>query len=129
MLGSIIVTNPIFGVDLAKIIGDAIGPGVLAATLIKKTPGTRTSLSQSAGTNPTSTSYSCRGFVESYSHRELSLGLAKEQDKKVTLLGATISGGTVYPVPGDQVTIEGATYDVVAVARDPAGAVYECRSR
>lgn len=123
------MSNNLFGVDLAGIIHQAISPGVLAATLVKRTPGTRTVGALTGGTNATSTSYACRGFVDTYSHFQIASGLVKAQDKKVVLIGKSISSGTVSPTPGDQVTIEGATYEVVAVERDPAGATFTVQAR
>lgn len=123
------MVNSLFGVPIASIIANAVGPGVLPATLVKKAAGTRTTGALSAGTNPTSTSYACRGFIDDYSAFAVSAGMVQMQDKRITLLGATISNGTVAPAPGDDVTIEGATYAVVRVKRDPAGATFELQSR
>lgn len=124
------MTSRLFGIDLAGEINNALGSGLLAATLIKVTAGTRTTGTQAAGTNPTTSSYTCRGFIESYSQYELAGTMVLAQDKKIGLLGASISGGTVFPEGGDRVTIEGATYEIVGVPqRDPAGALYICQCR
>lgn len=118
-----------FGVDLAQQLATGMGPSLLAATLIKVTPGTRTPSNISGGTNPTTVSYSCRGFVDEYKTGEIDGELVHVRDRKVVLLGKTISNGAVVPTPGDRVTIEGATYDVIRVDRDPAGATYALQAR
>ncbi len=121
--------NPLFGVNISKIIADVVGPGVLAATLIKVTPGTRTAGQLTGGTNPTETSYSCRGFIDSKAKRNAKGSLTEDGTEKVVLIGDTISGGTVAPAVNDKVTIEGSTYYIEHVDRDPAAATYTLKAR
>lgn len=125
----------LFGLNIAREVNAALrsAGGVLDATLIKVTAGTRTAGNLANGTNPTETSYACKGFMETATN--VSLGtfgeatagdLNVQERQTVSLLGDSIEGGTIAPVAGDRVTIEGATYSIQAVTRDPAGAVYEC---
>lgn len=128
--------NPLFGIDIAQLVADNIGPGVLPLTLVKREPGSRTPGSLSAGTNPTTTSHTGRGFISDYS--EVQIGqqagggegrtLVQRGDRRVIILGNTLSPAAV-PEPGDRVTIEGDEYSIVNVMRDPAAATYTCQVR
>lgn len=121
--------NKLFGVDIAKIIKDEIGPGVLPATLIKVTPGTRSASDPTAGTSPTQQSFSCRGFIDTQALRNIDGTLVEDGTKKIVLIGDTIDGGNTAPDTGDQITIEGTTYSIERVNRDPAAATYTCIAR
>lgn len=115
----------LFGINIAKLISDNLGAGLLPATLTKATPGTRTTGAVTAGTNPTSTSFACRGIIDTQKVKGAD-GI-KRGAVKILLLGQTIAGGTVAPEPGDRVTIEGRTYRIgqdAAIDRDPAGATF-----
>jgi predicted secreted protein len=121
--------NPLFGVDISGIIRDNIGPGVLAATLTRSTPGTRTTGDPTGGTNPTEQNFACRGFIDSQAQRDLSGSLVDDGTKIVVLIGDTINGGATVPVVGDTITIEGTVYDIEVIDRDPAAATYTCSVR
>ena len=118
----------LFGVDIAKEINDAMGSGLLAATLVSVTPGTPTPGSLTSGSNPTTVSSSCRAVMEDYLDREVDGTLVVVGDRKVLILGASLPSG-VIPEPGDRVTIESSTFDVIRVMRDPAAASYTCQAR
>lgn len=118
----------LFGIDIAGIIGENLGPGLLAATLIKVTQGTRTGGSLTAGMNPTTASYAARGILSDYEDRQINGTLIVQGDKQVLLLGSTIASSQI-PVAGDKVTIEGRTYNIIKVTRDPAAATYLCQVR
>jgi hypothetical protein len=117
---------PLFGVDISGLIRDNIGPGVLDATLVKFTPATRTPGQLSGGTQPTSTSYPCKGFIDAQVNRTRDGTLVNDGTKKIILIGDTISSGAVAPAQTDQITIEGSTYVVKFFDRDPAAATYTC---
>ena len=120
--------NPLFGVNISKLIKDNIGPGVLDATLIKSTPGTRTPGNLTGGTNPTEVSYPCKGFIDVQRVRFMNGTQVRDGSKIIVLVGDTIDG----PVPGDRITIEGTTYAIPVdgtIDRDPAAAVYTCEVR
>lgn len=95
----------------------------LPATLVKVTPGTRTSGNQSGGTNPTEATFAAAGFVQDFSAYELAQGLVEVGDRKICLYGASIASG-VAPSTNDKVTIGGSTYRIRTVKTDPANAVY-----
>lgn len=118
----------LFGKDIAGKMAGALGKHLLVATLISKTPGTRTAGALSAGTTPDSTQASARGIIDDYDSAQIDGTLIQKDDRRVLLLGGTISGGVV-PKPGDQVTIENSTYNVIRVARDPAAATYTLQVR
>lgn len=123
--------TPLFGIDITKLVADNIGPGVLPATLTKVAPGTRTPGQLTGGTNPTTTDYSCRGFINKKDRRNQDGQLVHDGSVTILLLGGTISGGSVAPEIGDRVTIEGSTFVINALDRDPAGATFtlQCTPR
>lgn len=112
----------LFGVDFAKTMARGLGKHLLDATLIVVTQGTRTEGQLTGGTNPTETPYSCKGFVESYA-AFLTSDLTAGVDHRVTLLAGTLAAG-IEPKQNDKVTIEGRTYWVERVGRDPAAATF-----
>lgn len=119
----------IFGIDLAGIIFDELGPLLLDATLIKVTPGTRTGGSLTGGTNPNEASHSTKGFIDNYSDEQINGTVVMLGDRKITLLGDGLPSGVV-PTPGDKITIESQTFVIAdPVNRDPAAATYECNAR
>ena len=119
--------QPLFGINISGLIKKFIAPGVLAATLIKVTVGTRTNGALTSGTNPTPASYSCRGFIDRQGKRRIPGGLEKSRIVWVLLIGDTIENGTVVPETDDQITIEGRTFQIAGpIDRDPAAATYAC---
>lgn len=121
--------NKLFGVDISKLIKDNIGPGVNDATLIKVTAGSRTGGQLTGGTNPTTATHACKGFLDVLNRNRVDQTLTEDRDVLIALIGDTINGGATVPVPGDRITILGTTYNIVIVNVDPAQAVYNCQSR
>ena len=115
--------NPLFGVNISKLVADALGPGLLDATLSVITPGTR-SEDPTAGRQPTSVDFPCKGFIDSKDREEIGGTLVKDGDVVIVLLGDTIDGGDSAPWVNDRVTIEGETYRIQGLDRDPAAATY-----
>ena len=116
--------NPLFGINISKLIKDNVAPGVLDATLTVVTAGTRTPGTLTGGTNPTTQDYSCRGFIDTQAVRDISGTLVDDGTKTIVLIGDTINGGATAPSTADRVTIEGTTYTIEAIDRDPAAATY-----
>lgn len=116
--------NPLFGVDIAKIVHDNMSAGLLVATLTKVAPTTRTVGQLAGGRNPSTTDYACRGFIDKKDRRNQDGQLVHDGSVTILLIGNSISGGSVSPDIGDRVTIEGATYTIEALDRDPAGATF-----
>lgn len=124
--------NKLFGVDISGLVNKHVAPGLLDATLIKVTPGTRTPGSLIDGTNPTETSYACKGFIDKQRRKNVQGSLSSDGTKRIVLIGDSISSGTVAPDLGDKITIEGTTYripDDGEIDRDPAAATYTCTVR
>jgi hypothetical protein len=121
--------NNLFGVDIAGLIKANIGPAVLDATLIVYTAGTRSPTQPTGGTIPTSVSHACKGFIDSQRKRNVGGTLAADGTKIVVLIGDTINGGATAPTTADQVTIEGSTYSIEKIDRDPDAATYTMQVR
>lgn len=119
----------LFGLDIAGMINDYMGEGLLPLTLTKVVKSLDSG--STTMTTTSTTSYSGRGFIEAFKDIEL---LARDNtvqasDRRVVVLGASLPGGVV-PNKGDQITIEGKTYYLVDILkRDPAAATYECHCR
>ncbi len=106
--------------------GDLI---VTAATLTKVILGTRTSGALSAGTNPTTATHACEGIVQMFDTGLIDGTIVRREDRRISLLIATLPAG-IEPKPGDKITIQGATYVVLAgVERDPASFMFTCHGR
>ena len=118
--------------NMPKLIQDGLGgkAAVLPATLHEVTKGTRVSIT--AGTQPTETAHTCRGFID-FQNDEFSNGtLVRNGRKVIVLLGNSINKGLTAPKPGDGITIEGIRYNIPndgEVDRDPASATYTCEVR
>jgi len=121
----------LFGLDIAGIVADAVASagGVLDATLTKVTPTTREPGNQAGGTQPTAVAYACKGFIAENSKGHAPGTMTRRAQLEVVLLGATINGGATVPEPGDRVAIEGKTFAIVSIDRDPAAATYTCGVR
>lgn len=119
--------NKLFGVDIAAIVDKAMSAGLLPVTLTHITPGTR-GADSTAGTQPTETTHAARGIVDDYSRGEIDGTMIVFGDKKILLIGDSISP-TAEPESGDRIEIEGSTYSIIHVKRDPAKATYVCQSR
>jgi hypothetical protein len=120
----------IFGVNIAGIINQNLGSLVFDLTLTKVENSNRKgNLTQ--GKTQSKTSHVVKGFVDTYTERQITSSLVQKGDRKIVVLGASLPSG-VEPEPNDEITDEeGAVYTIVenGVTRDPAGATYECQSR
>ena len=63
--------NPLFGVNISKLIKDNVGTGVLDATLTVVTNTTRLAGSLTAGRRPTEATHACKGFIDSQQVRDV----------------------------------------------------------
>lgn len=127
----------LFGVDIAGEVAKGLGPGLLDAQLIQLTEGSRDTNNPTAGKSTSERKLPCKGMIsDNITHfldNKNILGLgdtmrAQVGDKNILLLGGTIPGGK-FPKPDDKIKIEGSTYRVVRVMRDPAAATYQCLAR
>ena len=117
----------IAGIDVSGIVNKEIGQKVLTspehnAILIKVVAGVRTG-NLTGGTNPVETPFTCKGFIDVQRKKTIGGTLVKAGDVIVVLIGDSIEGGQI-PVGQDKVTIEGRTYLIRGLDRDPAAATY-----
>lgn len=107
--------------------------GVKGLTLLKVTPGMR-GADASAGTNPTTASFAATGFIETLTVRDLPETQIVANDRKVSILGATLPVG-ITPSVNDKVTVQdldGTTKTMRLVAMvegDGVGALYTFQAR
>jgi hypothetical protein len=128
--------NALFGVDIAGIIADAIGPAVFPVTITRNARGVRTPGNLTGGRASTATVVSCRGFWEDFTGTPPPGVELKLNDRKLLLIGDSIPAGGA-PEVNDAVVVEepmgsvGPLYVVKLLSRDPAAAVYTylCRDR
>ncbi len=116
--------NKLFGVDIAKLVNQNIGSGILDATFTRVVAGTRTAGNLTGGTKPTETDFACKGFIGEQDKEKLGGTLVDAGDIVIVLVGDSIDSGNTAPTVKDKVTIEGTTYRVRALERDPAKALY-----
>ncbi len=117
----------LFGIDIAATVAKGISDagGVRPGILTRVTPGARTAGSLTGGTNPTETTFSFRGFVETKERRR-SGQVGASTMSVVTILGDTV---TVVPDVNDRVAVDGVNYTLLELlSRDPAEAVYQFRA-
>lgn len=120
------MTSPLIkliGKDLKKALPKA--GATEAATLIRVTPGTRTAGSLSAGTNPTTTSVPCLGYIVTERREKVGDTRVEARDRIVALLGESLGGER--PRTRDRITIDGATMPVVDTEGSPALWICLCR--
>lgn len=124
--------NVLFGVDLASLIAENVGTGLLDATLTVETIGSRTAGQLAQGIATTPTPYSgVKGIWEDVSPNLVDNSQVFLTDRVALLIGNTIPAG-VRLKPNDQIEIEGIKLFVIRlIARDPAAATYRylCRDR
>lgn len=111
------------GINIAKIVNDNLGASVLDATLRKVTQTSRSAGNLTAGRQPTTADYTCKGFIDSQENQPFPDTLAKDGMKIIVLLGDSIESDQV-PTTQDRVIIESTEYNIVEVDRDPASATY-----
>jgi hypothetical protein len=124
--------NELFGVDIAGIIADVVGPGVLDAVLTEPQRGGRVPGSLTAGkVELPPVEHAAKGFWEDFTGTAPPGVEVLVDDRKAVIIGDTMAAG-VLPQRGWSVTIEGVTQVIVRLLnRDPAAAVYvyQCRDR
>lgn len=78
------------------------------------------------GRIPTYTAYTAKALVDDYSvwlRSQLGIPAA---ERKIIILGGSVSR---VPKAGDVVTVQGGSWEIIEIKRDPAAATYECRSK
>ncbi len=117
----------LFGIDIKALIGQATAGQLVDGTLIRLTKGLRDPDNLTSGSLPEDEEFAFEGIVADYTDQQMASTTIQLGDRQVLIIAATISG--TVPMTGDRITIEGSTYDVVNVKRDPAEATYECQVR
>jgi hypothetical protein len=117
------VGNPLFGVNISGLIKQFVGPGVLDAAVTKSAAVGRTAGQLAGGVNPTTSTYACKGFVDSQARRDMNGTLISDGKVTIVLIGDTVAEEVSA---GDTIEIEGSSYMIELLDRDPAGAVYTC---
>ena len=118
-----------FGVDIAKELNDALGPGFPDATLVVRTLGAEDPTDLSGGRPITDTPHACKAILENFSQQRFQSGVIREGNRVVLILGDSLPSGVV-PKSEDRVIAEGETLHLTGpVIRDPAGATYICEVR
>lgn len=118
----------IFGINIKGIVGKALSQRVFDFTFIKVVSGTRTTGALTGGTNPTTTNYTVKGFVDTSRKKLMNGTRIQEGDIIVVLIGDSLTSGIV-PETDDKVIAEGSTLVIVDSVRDPAGATYDLQCR
>ena len=116
-----------FGLNLPAIVGSAIDPAMQDASLLVVTVGARNSTTSTKGLTISKEAVPCRGYVEDFAESQIDGTLITRNDRLVTLTASSL--GTRVPREKDEVTVEGSTYQIRRVTRDPAGAVYRLTVR
>jgi hypothetical protein len=112
----------LFNIDLPGILNNAMGSLLIDATI---TPSTRSSDGQGGQTLSYGAPVAAKGFTDTYSDFARLSGIPAT-DRKIIILAAST---TAVPKQGDRVTIDGGTFDIIAVNKDPALATYELQAR
>lgn len=121
--------NDLFGLDIAKIVGDATKGQLLPATITSRTLADPDVNNPTAAPTPTETSHTCEGIVDMYKDFFIDGERVRTEDRKILIIAESITPA-VDPKPGDDVTIEGTTYAVVGTPeRDPAAASWVLQGR
>lgn len=128
------MSNDLFGIDIAGIIGDNISDDdVMPATLKRRVEGESNEEDLTAPPSDTFPEFPCRGYTESISINDRTTSNVLEDDRKISIIGASLPTGVV-PTQGDILVIQDDGVDVVfqvlgLINRDPAGAIYSIHAR
>lgn len=125
--------NDLFDVDIAGLVAEHVGPGVLEAMITRTPKGARQVGNLTGGpVAGAPLSWQCRGFWEDFTGQPPPGVELELNDRKAVLIGDTIPAAALPLRADDAITIEGQTlYMVKLLARDPAAAVFIllCRDR
>lgn len=116
------------GVNIAGLVNKHIGGRLNDLQLVRVTSSPRDPDSPTSGTVKRRVTYTVKGFVESYSNNLIDGTIIKKYDRKINIIALSIPGLEI-PRPGDIVITEGRSDTILAVERDPAGAMYTCQGR
>jgi hypothetical protein len=135
-VGLLLMGNLIFGVDVAGIVAEVIGPNVFDVTITREVRGARSADNLTGGPVAAAPGvFECKGFWDDLSGTPKPGVEYELSDRKLVLIGDTIPPGGV-PQRNDAATVHEpigdlTLYVVQPLRRDAAAAVYEflCRDR
>lgn len=111
--------------DIATIIGNAFSSTFYACTVTRKSYSGGDAWDKASQTE-TSTDYTCKGMVDTFTNKERENSKILESDRKILILATSLS---ITPDPKDTITIRSVTYAIVAIDTDPALAVWVIAGR
>lgn len=120
----------LFGLDIKGIVADAItsAGGLVSGTLTEIVTGARTG-DITGGKAHTETVHTFTdGILSGYSDDEINGTTIQKGDQQILIIAGSLSSAVV-PETNWKVAIEGKTYRVVNVSRDPAEATYALQVR
>ena len=74
----------------------------------------------------TNVPYDCQGWIDDYAERDRDGTLVQVNDRRVFILCASLD---ITPSTADSVTVDGVSYSIISVQRDPAGAAFVIQAR
>lgn len=117
------------GVNLPKILNQAMGKLVRQGKLVKITAGARDPNDLTAGQVSSKKNYPVNGFFDEFKLTDNPDNEAQIGNKKIVLFGGSLPAGIV-PELNDLIVMENQTYIIDGpVTRDPAAATYTCEVR
>jgi hypothetical protein len=115
-------------VNLAKLVAQQFGKIMIPVTLEQR--AVSSTVTHNAPTRVLAvppTVFAGKGFVEDFRAGQLDGEVVRVGDRRIMILAQTMAAAT--PKPSDRVTIEGRTYIVQSVSRDPADATWSLHCR
>lgn len=70
--------------------------------------------------------HACMGWVDDYAAQDVDGTLIRQTDRKAFVLCSSLD---IDPSPTDRLVVSGATFTIVSVQRDPAGACWVVQAR
>lgn len=117
----------LFGLDVKGLVADALAGQLVPGTLVETVVGARTG-DVTAGRAQTAVNHSFEGVLDDYETDEVDGTTVQAGDRRVLVIAGSLVS-PVVPQPNWNVTIEGQTYRVTRVLRDPAAATWELNAR
>lgn len=120
----------LFGVDIESLVTESLKDQLIPLTLTRTVVGEYDPIEDEQTT--TQETYTSEGIVDTYEDRVVAEGLVQSSDRRILILagplGTKPSNGTTDNPP-DKITIQGETFTVIDVHRDPASATYTVQGR
>ena len=124
----------LLGVDIPKLLNQNLGKLLYDGVLTRRTPGTRDPNDPTAGTNPTTATFTFKGFAGDYRQLMRKGPLLRNADGAILIVAESGTMKGVEPKPNDKITLTGdpqlgsrvATIVDKGVSRDPASATWVC---